>query len=108
METFNKVKAIAQANKEGFTISLLDFQTPKKGFCVAMNLTQNHFGDDGLKKVLEVAKNSTFLVGGWFDENQFYYDCIMLVEDLQTALKLAKANKQLAIFDLGQQRVIYL
>lgn len=108
MTSFEKIKEIAEANKEGFTISLLDFQPPKKGFCVAMNLTQNHFGDEGLKKVIEIAKNSTFLIGGWFEKEQFYYDCVMLIEDLGTALQIGKANKQLAIFDLEKEKVIYL
>lgn len=110
MKIFKKVKEIAQANKEGFTISLLDFKTPKKGFCVAMQLTQNHFGDEGLKKVIEIAKQSTFLVGGWYNdcENLFYYDCSMIIQDLETALKLGKANQQKAIFDLENQKVILL
>lgn len=110
METFNKIKAIAKANKDGFTISLIDFQPPKKGFCVAMNLTQDHFGDEGLKKVIKIAENSTFTIGGWFDnqQNLFYYDCVMIVEDKETALKLGKANKQLAIFDLEKKKEIRL
>ena len=110
METFKKVKQIAESNPYGFTISLLDFKTPKKGFCVAMNLTQDHFGDEGLKKVIEIAKNSTFVVGGWFndEDNLFYYDCIMIEQDFRTALLLAKANKQLAIFDLEKNKEIKL
>lgn len=110
METFKKVKAFAKANQNGFTISLLDFSPPKSGFCVAMNLTQDHFGDEGLKKVIEIAKNSTFVVGGWFnkEEELFYYDCVMIVQDKETAIKLGKANKQLAIFDLTKGEEIKL
>lgn len=110
METFNKVKEIASKNKEGFTISLLDFSTPKSGFCIAMNLTQNCFGDEGLKKVIEIAKNSTFYIGGWFDhkEQVFHYDCVMIEQDKETAIRLGKANQQKAIFDLNQDKSIYL
>lgn len=108
MDTFQKIKQIAEINKEGFTISLLDFETPKKGFCIAMNLTQNHFGDEGLKKVIEIAKNSTFLIGGWFnpDNQQYYYDCVMIETNEEKALKLAKANQQLAFYDLEKKQVI--
>lgn len=108
METFQKVKEIATANKDGFTISLTDFTTPKKGYCVAMNLTQNHFGDEGLKKVIEIAKRSTFLVGGWYSNKKFYYDAIMLIEDFETAVKIGKANKQIAIFNLDTETEIIL
>lgn len=110
MNIFSKVKQIAEANKDGFTISLLDFQTPKKGYCVAMKMTQDSFGDEGLKRVIEVAMQSTYVVGGWYESEskRFYYDCVMIVEDLQTALSLGRANEQLAIFDIGNANVIEL
>lgn len=110
MKTFEKVKQIALSNPDGFTVSLLNFEFPTKGICVAMKLTQNHFGDEGLKKVIEIAKQSTFLVGGWFNkkDNQFYYDCVMIVEDLETALEIGKANEQEAIFDLNRFKEIRL
>ena len=110
MNAFNKIKQIAEINPYGFTISLLDFSTPKSGYIVAMQLTQNHFGDDGLKKVIEVAEKSTFCVGGQFDEKQkqFYYDCVMIVQDLETALQLGKANKQIAIYHIDTQSEIRL
>lgn len=105
---FKKIKSIAEANPYGFTISLLDFSTPKRGYIVAMKQTQDHFGDQGLKKVLEIATQSTFLVGGWKEGDRFYYDCVMLVEDLETAIKLGKANEQIAIFDLTNGNEIRL
>lgn len=110
MENFLKIKQIAEANKDGFTISLLDFQTPKKGYCVAMKMTQDSFGDEGLKRVIEVAMQSTYVVGGWYESEigRYYYDCVMIVEDLQTALELGRANEQLAIFDIGNANVIEL
>lgn len=110
MEIFQKIKQIAKECKDGFTISLLDFQSPKKGYCVAMKLTQNSFGDEGLKKVIEIAKQSTFVVGGWYEKsnNQFYYDCVMIIQDLETALQLGKANEQISIFDITNANVIEL
>ena len=110
METFKKIKEIAKANKNGFTFSILENSEPKSGYCVAMNLTQHHFGDEGLKKVIEIAKNSTFVVGGWFndEDKQFYYDCVMIEQDKETAIRLGKANKQISIYDLNKGQVIDL
>lgn len=110
MEIFQMIKQIAETNKEGFTVSLLDFRTPKKGYCVAMKMTQDSFGDEGLKRVIEVAMQSTYVLGGWYDREskQFYYDCVMIVDDLPTALELGRANEQLAIFDLTNANVIEL
>lgn len=110
METFQRLKKIAEANRDGFTVSLLDYSTPKKGYCVAMQLTQDSFGDEGLRKVIEIAEQSTFTVGGWYDyqSNQYYYDCVMIVQDLEEALQLGRANHQLAIFDITKARTIEL
>ena len=107
---FTAIKEIAEANPYGFTISIIDFQTPKKGYCVAMRLTQDSFGDEGLKRVIEIAEQSTFTVGGWFDErdNRYYYDCVMIVNDLQEALKIGRANEQLAIYSLDENKEIRL
>ncbi|WP_372472627.1 hypothetical protein AB4865_07340 [Capnocytophaga sp. ARDL2] len=110
MKTFEQVKQIAKENKDGFTISLIGSEIPKKGFVVALKETQNCFNDKGLKKVIEVASKTTNLVGGWLDksENKFYYDAVMIVEDLENAKKLGKENKQLAIFNLETETEIRL
>ena len=52
---FTAIKEVAKANPYGFTISIIDFQTPKKGNCVEMRLTQDRFGDEGIKRVIEIA-----------------------------------------------------
>lgn len=53
-------------------------------------------------------KLSNTYFGVWVDENKVYFDCTVLVEDTEEALKLAKSNKQLAIFDNENKTSIYL
>lgn len=108
MLLFNEIKKIAKENPEGFTRSLIDLTTPKAGFCVGMKMTQNSFGDEGLRKAIDIALESTFLVGGWLEKGQFYFDCVMLIHDEETARMLGKLNNQRAIYNLNTGLPIYL
>lgn len=102
MKTFNKIVKIANENKEGFTVEIKNFTFPKKGWVVAFKETQNCFGNNGLKKVIEFAQKKSNIVGGWFDKKSgnFYYDAVMIIEDEQIATKKGIENEQLAIFNL--------
>jgi len=57
-----QIKKIAAKNQDGFTILLPNLEHAKKGWVVALKETQDSFGDDGLRKVIEVAKEA---IGGW-------------------------------------------
>ena len=49
-------------------------------------------------------------VGGWLNEenNQFYFDSIKIFTNLEEAKQFGRENKQIAIFDIGQMRLIKL
>lgn len=104
--------AIALNNKEGFTVSAATLQPIKSGYAVAVADTQDLFGFVGLKKVVEyVGENPEInAFGGWLnpDNRQFYFDATIIVNDLETAIELGRANKQLAIFDFANGETIYL
>lgn len=105
---FSIIKQIAQQNKEGFTIDITTLKTPKKGWCVALKETQNCFNDEGLSKVLEIAKTTTNIVGGWLDDDKFYFDAVMLIEDREEAIQAGKENEQLAIYNLETREYIII
>jgi len=48
--------------------------------------------------------------GGWLNEKngEYYYDAVMVVDELRTALFLGFRNKQIAIFDLEKGKEIKL
>ena len=108
METFKKVKEIAQANKAGFTISLIDLKHQEGDFwVVAFKETQDCFNDEGLKKVIEFAKRTTNIIGGWKNEdNTMQYDCVMLIQDQEIAIKTAKENLQRFIYNLKTKKYL--
>ena len=105
------IEKIAQENPEGFTINKKTLQPISKGYAVAISETQDSFGSEGLDKVMEFAKPSFVdAYGGWLNEKngEYYYDAVMVVEDLKLALFLGFRNKQIAIFDIEKGEQIEL
>lgn len=105
------IEKIAQENPEGFTINKKTLQPISRGYAVAISETQDSFGSEGLDKVMEFAKPSFVdAYGGWLNEKngEYYYDAVMIIEDLRTALFLGFRNKQIAIFDLEKGKQIKL
>lgn len=103
---------IAINNKEGFTVNAETLQPVTRGYAVAVAATQNAFGLEGLANVVKYVFGHPEInaFGGWYnsENNMYYFDATLIVEDLQKALELARLNKQLAIFDLANLREIRL
>lgn len=104
--------AIAGANKEGFTVSAADLQPVKTGYAVAVAETQNSFGQEGLRNVVKYVSEHQNInaFGGWYnkDNKQFYFDAVIIIDDLAAAKELGRVNKQIAIFDLVNSKDIPL
>lgn len=111
-KVFVALAAIAMNNKEGFTVSAATLQPVKSGYAVAVADTQNSFGLAGLanvvKYVSEHPKINAF--GGWYnsENNMYYFDATIIVDDLETAKDIGRLNNQLAIFDLANLEEIRL
>ena len=109
---FAALAAIALANKEGFTVNAATLQPVTTGYAVAVADTQNSFGLEGLANVVKYVSEHPEVnaFGGWYnsENDMFYFDATIVVNDLKTAMDLARANKQLAIFDLTNLKEIRL
>ncbi|MDM8174810.1 hypothetical protein FKG96_12545 [Olivibacter sp. LS-1] len=109
METLiDRVWEYSKNNPYGFTLNIETMKPVKFGICVAYLETQDSFNREGLEKVIKHALEHEKIVGGWLnDENGFYYfDSIKLFSKMDEAIRFAKQNKQLAIFDLTNLREI--
>ena len=104
------IKLIAKENPEGFTVDLTTLKKVTKGISVAYLETQNSFGDEGLKRVLEHAEKHEKIVGGWLNEDDgyFYYDSVKIYFDREEAIRAGRENEQIAIFDIGNLELIKL
>jgi fructokinase len=107
---FNAIKKIAEQNPDGFTVKIPDLTDLKDGYIVAYLETQNCFGDEGLKKVLNHALQHEGIVGGWKnrENRQYYFDSSKVFDNPEEAIRWGIENKQIAIFDLTSQKVIEL
>lgn len=109
-DLFEAINEIAKKNPEGFTVDLTTLKKVTKGISVAYLETQNSFGDEGLKRVLEHADSHGKIVGGWQNEDDgcFYYDSVKIYFDREEAIRAGRENKQIAIFDIGNLELIKL
>ena len=111
-KVFIALAAIAMANKDGFTVNAATLQPVTTGYAVAVADTQNSFGFSGLANVVKYVSEHPEInaFGGWYnsDNNQFYFDATVIVDDLETAKDLGRYNKQIAIFDLENLEEIKL
>lgn len=95
-----ELQAIAEQYPTGFTVSLPTLEIVSKGWIVAKKETQNCFGLAGLKKALDVALKTSKSLGGWKDEDLFYWDAVMIFENEDEATEAGIENEQLAIYHL--------
>lgn len=106
----DRVWEYSQNNPEGFTLNIETFKAVKFGIVVAYYETQNSFGKEALETVIIHALNHNKTLGGWLnDDNRFFYfDSVKIFKnsELNEAIKFAKQNEQLAIFDLTNLKEI--
>ena len=103
---------IALSNKDGYTVNAQTLKPVTKGYAVAVAATQNSFGSEGLARVVKYVENNHEVnaFGGWYnsDNGLYYYDAIIVVDDLKQTIELGRANNQIAVFDLANCQEIRL
>lgn len=99
----------SKKNPAGFTVNA-DLQTITTGYAVAVRETQGSFGRDGLQRVVEYAETHNTAIGGWRDTatGLYYFDAIVVILDREEAIQTGKANGQIAIYDIGNDKEIRL
>ena len=109
-QLFEAILAIAKHNPDGFTVDLTTLKKVTKGISVAYLETQDSFGEEGLKRVLNHAEMHEKKVGGWLNEEnqEFYFDSVRIFTNLEEAKRFGRENKQIAIFDISHMRLIKL
>ena len=103
---------IAAVNPAGYTVNARTLEPLTSGYAVAVAATQNSFGPEGLERVIEYANTHKEIAafGGWLDDQSglYYFDAVIICQDLTDAMELARVNKQLAFFDLNKKKEVRL
>lgn len=104
--------SLAINHKDGFTVSAATLQSIQSGYAVAVAETQNSFGLEGLVNVIKYVSEHPEIdaFGGWYNKenNMYYFDATVIVEDLAAAIELGRMHKQIAIYDLTNNLPIEL
>ena len=103
---------IALENKEGYTVNAATLQPVTTGYAVAVADTQDSFGFEGLANVVKYVSEHPEInaFGGWYnrENNMYYFDATVIVNNLEDAKELGRINNQIAIFDLANLTEIKL
>lgn len=100
----------------GFSLSPKG-ETPATGYMISCKdlykLNLSDLSEDKLDNAIKQATEIGGYIGGWLDTettdtDNFYLDISINVQDKEQALKIAKKNKQLAIYDIENGESIYL
>ena len=100
----------------GFTIDFKTGNIPESGFCIALagfecivqidndldKILSNYIVDNKSKLFID-----SYYLGAWVNDGKIYLDIVIIVKDLKLAVKLAKINNQIAIFDLDNHKEIF-
>lgn len=117
METLKLVQLINK--NSGFTIDLKTGIEPKSGYCIGLSLFEQitDVNNNDLELILsDYIKSKPILLntlpdyylGAWVNNGKIYLDVVTIVKDLKLAVRLAKIGKQIAIFDLDNQKEIFI
>lgn len=111
-QLIDRVWEYAQNNPDGFTINIESMKPVKFGIAVAFRETQNSFGYENLKRIIDHALANDKTVGGWFDDKDgsYYFDSVKIFRnaELNAAIQFGIENEQIAIFDLTNLQEIRL
>lgn len=104
------LEIISALNPAGYTVDANTLQPLSHGYCVAVAATQNSFGAEGLRRVVEYVRQhgNVNAFGGWYDSESglYYYDATVVCETLGEAVEMARTNDQLAIYCLDTMEEI--
>lgn len=110
------IKETLKNNGGSFNISKSKIKKPLKGFMCSVKelliIDKKDFNVKLIKSLIkqefQLLKENENYVGTWIENDKVYIDISSNFTSKEKALKVAKDNKQLAIFDLNNMKSIYL
>ena len=88
----------------------------KSGYMVSLEGCESQTNKNDYKAIIQAIKekqeiikdNSELYIGLWVDDGMMYIDVSINISDKVESLEFAKKNKQLAIYDLENDKSLYL
>lgn len=117
VNSFNN-ELVKEIIKNGRTTLTKDLEKAelKKGFIVSLEGTESQVKKNDYKAIIKaieekrdvIKDNSELYIGLWLDNDIMYIDVSININYKVEALEFAKKNKQLAIYDLEEDKSLYL
>lgn len=111
-ELVSKVLSFATSHKEGYTLNIRTLEPVKTGYVVSYKETQDSYNAVDVLYVIAHALKHDNIVGGWYNEknNKYYFDSnkVFAVNELDEAIDFGLKNGQKSIFDLDNNKTIWL
>ena len=96
---------LSKFRPDGFTVDVRSLEMPTEGIAVAYLATQGCHSREDLTAVVRHALEHGGYVGGWYDSVSgiYFFDstCLFPEDQLEEALRFARANNQLAVYILS-------
>lgn len=111
---------ILSKSLEGGSVNPINLNTPKSGYMVSLRGCEEIYKRPSdisqlfvnllIDKITHLLNVNDYYIGVWRDEETglIYVDLSVNIAELSTALKVAEYNNQLAIYDVENNKVIYL
>lgn len=112
-QIFDYVLVFSVNNPDGFSLDK-NLNSITKGYISASAITQNSFGDDGLKNCIAILFGQDVEefdgIGGWFNplDGKYYFDVIRVFDTLEECVEYGNDNGQISVFDANTGLVIRL
>lgn len=114
--TTKQIFDLAVSNK-GLTINPTTYKIPTEGFAVSipnrdLQVSEDYFNPKVLQNFIDTNKADLVLsnayVGVWINKGTVYLDISLVTTDLEEAILVGIIGRQKAIFDLTNNKEIYL
>lgn len=92
--------------KNGFMVSLLGYERKIKLEENTIKKTLEEY--QKIRKELIKQNYKNVYIGMWVENGEIFFDISILIKDYAKALELGKNNKQLAIYNIEENKTIYL
>ena len=110
------IKETLKNNGGSFNVSKSKIKKPLKGFICSIKdlliIDKKDFNVKLIKSLVKqefnLLKNDKYFIGTWLENGKVYIDISSNFSNLEKALEVAENNKQLAIYDINENKTIYL
>lgn len=87
---------------KGYLVSIKDYES-----IINQNLINDNILNSIIQQMKKESPNNAY-IGLWKNKAKLYLDYSILIQDKKKALMLAKENEQLAIYDLQNNKEIFI